>query len=299
MFVGFSEKLNFGSGGGTATMIPSTFPILPIGQMVNYHPLAQQFLATTGITDPTIQSAIYQLTFDLSNSGLLNKLAVIYPFVGGTASTHRINLKDPRDTDAAFRLNFFGGITHSSTGVFFNGSNGYADTQFIPPSTMNNNMSFALYSTRNVTSSNFVIDMGAIGSSVTGLPGGSFYIRRGASGGPDLGAVFFNSASTNGAASGLVTDPRGFFIGTITQNNLRIIYRDSITLGTTTTVVDHVVYPFSIWIGSCGVAGVFSSSFPSLREIAFASIGFGLLDSDVRTLTSIVQSFQTKLGRNI
>jgi hypothetical protein len=263
--------------------------------MVNYHPLAQQFLATTGITDPTIQSAIYQLTFDLSNSGLLNKLAVIYPFVGGTASTHRINLKDPRDTDAAFRLNFFGGITHSSTGVFFNGSNGYADTQFIPPSTMNNNMSFALYSTRNVTGGSFPIDMGAIGNGVSGVPGSYFFIRRS----DNTGFAVFNSASTAVGASGLVTDTRGFFIGTITQNNLRRIYRDSITLGTTTTVLDHVVYPFSIWIGSCGIAGVFNGSFPSLREISFASIGFGLLDSDVGTLTAIVQNFQTRLGRNI
>ena len=31
-------------------------------------------------------------------------MKAIYPFVGGTATTHKFNLKDPADINAAFRL---------------------------------------------------------------------------------------------------------------------------------------------------------------------------------------------------
>ena len=56
-------------------------------------------------------------------------MKALYPFVGGTATSHKFNLKDPRDLDAAFRLQFNGGWTHNSNGVTPNGTNGYADNK--------------------------------------------------------------------------------------------------------------------------------------------------------------------------
>jgi hypothetical protein len=50
------------------------------------------------------------------------------PVCWGTASQHKWNLKDPRDLDAAYRLQFNGGMTHSANGILFNGTNGWADT---------------------------------------------------------------------------------------------------------------------------------------------------------------------------
>jgi hypothetical protein len=91
-------------------------------------PDASLFLRTAGITDTTQQSAIDTLVLELKNAGIWSKMKAIYPFVGGTATTHKFNLKDPRDADAAFRLSFVGGWTHSSTGALPNGTNAYADT---------------------------------------------------------------------------------------------------------------------------------------------------------------------------
>jgi len=54
-------------------------------------------------------------------------MKAIYPFVGGSAASHRFNLKDPRTVDAAYRLTFVGGWTHSSAGAQSNGTNGYAN----------------------------------------------------------------------------------------------------------------------------------------------------------------------------
>ncbi len=65
---------------------------------------AQAFITATAITDLTQQTAINTLVTQLKTYGIWTKMKALYPFVGGTATAHKFNLKDPRDLDAAFRL---------------------------------------------------------------------------------------------------------------------------------------------------------------------------------------------------
>ena len=77
----------------------------------------------------TEQSAIQTLVADLKTAGVWNKCDAIYPFVGGTASAHKWNLKNPVDTDAGFRLTFTGTWTHDANGAKSDGADtNYADT---------------------------------------------------------------------------------------------------------------------------------------------------------------------------
>ncbi len=92
-------------------------------------------IESTGVTLTTTEkNACNQLVVDLKGYGIWTKMKALYGFLGGTAGAHKWNWKDPRDLDAAFRLVFNGGWTHSSTGATPNGTNGYADT-FLTPST--------------------------------------------------------------------------------------------------------------------------------------------------------------------
>jgi hypothetical protein len=93
-------------------------------------PDATAFLTAAGITDPTIGNAIDFLVQQLKIINIWSKIYVLYPFVGGTATTHKFNLKDPRDLDVAFRAVFNGGVTHNSAGVTGNAINGWYDTKF-------------------------------------------------------------------------------------------------------------------------------------------------------------------------
>jgi hypothetical protein len=68
----------------------------------------------------------FSLTLGINN--LNTKCPAIYPFIGGTAITNKYNLCDAQDTNAAYRIIWSGGVTHSSTGVAFNGTNGYGNT---------------------------------------------------------------------------------------------------------------------------------------------------------------------------
>ena len=103
------------------------------------------------ISDSTIETALCNLVEGMKSDGIWTKMKAIYPFVGGTADTHKYNLKDPRDLDAAFRITWAGGVTHASTGVKGNGTSGYGDTKWAASVHLGNGtgVSFGYYS-RNV-----------------------------------------------------------------------------------------------------------------------------------------------------
>jgi len=152
--------------------------INPYSFGVAVDPDAQAFITAAGITDNTQKSAINTLVVDMKGYGIWTKMKAIYPMVGGTATTHKFNLKNPLDTDAAFRLVFNGGWTHSSNGALPNGTNGYANT-FLSPSTSltNNNTHMSYYSRTNTQGPN----KGLIGASVGGafIPLFTIYGRSG------------------------------------------------------------------------------------------------------------------------
>ena len=125
---------------------------------------AFNFITTVGITDSTQRSALDTLVKAAKSNGWWNFCKAIYPFIGGTATTHKYNLKNPQDTDAAFRLVFAGGITHSSTGVLPNGVDGDADTFFVMKDNLSNPTTsnhLSEYVRTDVNSGGNVNDMGS------------------------------------------------------------------------------------------------------------------------------------------
>jgi hypothetical protein len=89
-------------------------------------PSAAAFIVAAGITNPTEILAINQLVVDLKAYSMWNLFNAIYPFVGGTSSSNSYNLV----TTDSFQITWFGGVTHDSNGVTFNGINGYGDTGY-------------------------------------------------------------------------------------------------------------------------------------------------------------------------
>jgi hypothetical protein len=71
-------------------------------------PDAIAFIAAAGITDLVQKAAITTLVLQLKSDAIWSKFQAIYPLVGGTAFTHKFNLINPLDTNAAFRLHIFG-----------------------------------------------------------------------------------------------------------------------------------------------------------------------------------------------
>jgi hypothetical protein len=265
-------------------------PFIYGGGGVPFDPDALAFITAASITDPTQQSAVNQLVLDLKTANIWTKMKAVYPFVGGTATAHKWNLKDPRDLDAAYRLSFSGGWTHSATGALPNGSNAYADT-FVNPSidmTQNNASGSVYLRTNNVGSfGDFGVYNGttqfAVFLRVDFLVNSSAHAR-------------INTASYNGDYAA-VTSSTGLFTATRTGVNVQKIIQNGVvkvngTLASVAPINGNIQL-------SCHLDTITGRFNFSNRELAFSCFGEGLNDTEAASLSTAVQNYQTTLSRQV
>lgn len=250
---------------------------------------AQAFIDAAGITDATQQSAINTLVTDLKGYGIWSKMKAIWPFVGGTSSTHKWNLKDPRDLDAAFRLVFSGGWTHSSTGALPNGTNGYADTKLNPSSILTQNSTHLATYLRTDTNG-LHMDIGAS----TNTTSSSILIYGRFSGNSIADTGFYLTSRISVA----VANSLGLYTIKRTANNNLKLFKNGSEIGNNTTT-DNTLLPNSTTYISAINDGTGALSQFSNRQVAFASIGDGLTDTEAANLYTAVQAYQTTLSRNV
>jgi hypothetical protein len=269
--------------------------------MRNYYPLinsmgsgsaaidsdAQAFITAASITDSTQQSAINTLVTDLKGYGIWNKMKAIYPFVGGSASSHKWNLKDPRDLDAAYRLQFYGGWTHSSTGALPNGSTGYADTKMNLNTVLPSSPTYLAYYSRTLQNAN-VGEMGALDSATSSA--NSFYLSYGGT------LQGYNSFSKSVSVSGISNQTQGYFALNAYSLSLKV-FKNSAQIGTTTILTSYNTTNYNVYLAAANHTG--TTSYYSSKEVAFSSIGEGLGDAEAANFYTAVQSFQTTLSRQV
>jgi hypothetical protein len=251
------------------------------------------FLTASAISDATIRGGLNTFDIGLIANSLDTKMKALYPFVGGTASTHRWNFMDARDLDAAFRLTFTGTDTHNSNGYTPNGTNAYADT-FLNISLQTNWISnnHLSYYSRTQTPSGSGWNMG-VGNESTGAPlFGLAAIRTGAV------AIYDSGNFPNERVSSTQTDGRGLWLGSCTASNLRKLYRNGTTLTTNTLTGTAAASNAAITLGALRNTAA-STFFYMPQNMAFASIGQSLTDTDATNLYNLTQALQTTLGRQV
>ena len=247
---------------------------------------AQAFLTNAVINDTTQRNAINTLVIGLKADLLWTKMLAIYPFVGGTATTCKFNLKNPLNTDLAHRLDFQGGWTFSNNGAKPNGTTTYANT-FLAPSThfTLGNSSLSHYSRQNTTDSGT-----PYGTKAGGFNSGIY--------------VTFNAGSTHiRHNTNLSYSP--IPAPTTTAGNLIHSRTDSITIiyGFNQTANPYLNSELAlsnhpIYLGAFNDNNLTRSMYYS-REMAFAHIGLGLTSAECTLLYNRIQTFQTTLGRNV
>ena len=254
---------------------------------------AVAFLTAAGITDVTISNAICTMVKDLKANGLWTKMKAIYPFVGGTASTHKFNLKDPRDLDAAFRLSFLGGWTHSATGALPNGTNAYARTFFIPATHYSsaNAGGFGVYSGTNATGAASAMLAGVLDRT---LPPLKYYQIN-------IQAKNMIIGDINNIITTTYTNYSGLFAVNRVNANLSKGYRQGGVIGSE-TVAQGGIANAEILLAArkdTGLPGD-GAAFFSLHEQRLSFINdSSLSDAEQLTLSGIVTNFQTAQSRNV
>lgn len=255
-------------------------------------PDAQAFITAAAITDPTQQSAINTLVTDLKGYNIWTKMKALYPFVGGTASQHKWNLKDPRDLDAAFRLQFINGWTHSANGATPNGIDAYADTKFNPVtnSLAYNNNHLSYYSRTQVGSANAFYEIGS-GSSANG--GTSLFCRRSS----DSAAYDCGTAASNRLLISPITDGRGFYVGSGINTNAGYLFKNGVQQQIKNPLTNVSMQGYNYYVGAFNEQN--TTIYYSDKQCAFSSIGTGLTTTELANFYTAVQAFQTTLGRQV
>jgi hypothetical protein len=241
---------------------------------------AQAFITAAGITNATQQSAVNQLVLDLKSANIWTKMKAIYPIVGGTASSHKWNLKDPRDLDAAFRLTFATGWTHSSTGML--PTSAYANT-FLAANVMGqNSVHLSAYIRTNGTG----IYIGSAENRFWFTPNlnGTSGFSELNTGAPDVGASYTRSLNT---AMWVVSRTAGTTTKTFNKGSL--IHTNTLTSRTPNT--------YNQYIGARNNANT-ADNFTN-TQFSLVSFGDGLTDAEIGNLTTAVNTYQTTLGRNV
>ena len=240
-----------------------------------------------GVTLTSTQfNAINLLVKELKQNEIWNSMKAIYPFVGSSAASHKFNLKDPRNLDAAFRLTFVNSPTHSSNGVDWNGTNQYANTYLNPSSHLVASSEHLSYYTRtNNVNTTTDVEMGSLnGSNLSHL-----LLRRLTSNnyGVTIGTV---------TAISTTTDCRGLTTGSRTSQTSLKLYKNGLSISSNTTS-DFTRVNAVIYIGARNDNGTPAGL--TTKQCSFASIGTGLTDVQCAALYSTVQRFQTILGRQV
>jgi hypothetical protein len=247
-------------------------------------PDAFRFIEVAGLTDQTQITAINNLVTGLKGYGLWDKMQVIYPFVGGTAFSHKWNLKNPLDTDDGFRIQYVGSVGHSSNGVTSTG--GYIQTYFNPsditPPSSSFHVSSYLYT--EGTSGNGMVLGNARTTDI-------IYLTQ------------FSSTLTQYALLGDyaqftdTADERGYHVMTRTPSSTSAILYRYIVTGNFTNVNTGGSSSTSngsiALLGNTGTSGIYNGI------MNFATFGAGLTSQESSTLNTVVRNFNIALSRNV
>lgn len=235
-----------------------------------------EFISQAGLQGTKEKLAVNYLVRNCEVDDLWNKQTALYGFVGGTATSHKYNLKNPLDTDAAFRLFFGGGWTHSSTGAKGNGTTNYANTYFTTSANASqNNVALSWY-IRNPL-------YRGIGQYSTNM----LHVT-------EFGNVYMGANSAQSAYALPLTTGL-YSISRIASNEYKLFNNGNVVR--TVAAASAGVSTLPLYLGARREGA--NPNWITTNEIAFASIGSGLTPSEEVKLYNIVQAYEVMLGRQM
>ena len=276
--------INYPASCPTPTPTPSstaTPTLTPTPSAVAFDADAASFLSAvltaggTGITS-TVSAATNTLYVSLKSNGLYNNL-YFYPMIGGVANS--VALFGKRTSGTTYDISWSGNpLTFTSSGATGNGS-GYGNT----------NLSRAIYS--NLGDFSF-------GCYISGNDAAAFGYELGTAGGTDRNLLivrYINSDAFVGTGNGFKTGNNpgalGMYIATQTgtTGTVKLIKNGSTTLINTTNSDNQF---------DGNIQWVLRGQEFSVRTMSFAVFSRYYTDAQVQTLSNIINTFQTSLGRN-
>jgi len=296
----------------TSTVTPTVTPTSTVTPTPSPGPAfdadAAAYLAAVisagGTTDATISAATNTLFTDLKSNGLYSKMSFFHPYIGGVANSNKINAKNPGTND----LIFTGSFTHNYSGSVANNGTSMASTQWIGPPTGGSiddfHFSFYCGTINSVSYGGGAVYMQEFGNldtlystnAVFGWLGGADYPVDG-------GQTYFNGGVLNNyiiISQAVMSGTTGLFGASRVSTTDFRAYKNGSQVGSTQTLTRDQSWP-SITLMSPGYTvppNTSGNQISSGRRRQFTTFGTSLTPAEFNTLSTIINTFQTTLGRN-
>ena len=242
--------------------------------------------AAGGTLSATEKNATNQLVLDLKANSLWTPMKAIYPMVGASAAACAQNLKS-----SSFTGTFNGSVTFASTGVTGNGLTGYMNSGFVPSTNGltydNNHISF--YSRTTAVGGTDFFEMGS-STNASFTDALSLWSRR-----ANDTAGYDNGEFSTNRSTFTNTDGKGFYCGTAVTTTSKFFKNGVNQASKSLTSSSMSSVNFFILAFNEENAVIYYST----KELAFASIGNGLTDTEASNFYTAVQAFQTTLSRQV
>jgi hypothetical protein len=238
---------------------------------------AYAFAVAARLADATQIRAVNGLTIGTKLDGIWPLVQVLYPFAGGTALAHSINLKDT----GANRITWFGGLTHTALGVQGNGSNAYGNTSLRLDSI---GVSFHVAVAYASQAGNTPL-FGA--ATVAGARGCNYY--------PTHGSGVFLRMGDQSAGAFAGSRPSGLTIASRLGGSDYLDSHNGVTTARSQSFPGHSIEPIALLALNVGGA---ISGFASSQLRAF-SAGSGLTTQQITQLRDRLLTYQEALGRAV
>lgn len=261
---------------------------LSSGTDLNASAYLSKIISSGGVVNSTIVGAVNSLFSDLKSSGLYTKVKRIYPMVGSTLNSCSLEAKL---TGKDILWNSSTGFVFDTNGITCNGieqrNPAYInDTPYAIFGT-NTNIGFTMYNRTSrgpqdgfpLAANDGVTKRFQLNISYQGEGGGSFVL---------LGASFLQVPDTayGGYSNGLWAASR-------TSDDLMKAYRNGVSIGQNTATGSENSNSSGSGLPQINLFDYTTDNF------AFLSINDGMNDEESATYYTIVQNFQTSLGREV
>ena len=280
----------------TPTPTPSATPPAPFDADAATYLAA--VISAGGSVDATISGATNTLFTDLKTNGLYSKIDIMYPYVGGVANSNKINAKNP----GTFDITFNGSYTHNYSGSSANNTSSLASTNYIavsPTDDLNSNH-FSLYiGTTGATYVGGAVYIMEFGNIDTLFNGNFLGVLLGVEYNVDGGQSYFGNmtASLKSVSKATMGTALGF-IGASRESSTSWFLNKNGSVIATDTSTRNQVFPSGA-LGNPYYNGSFAGNIISgQRRHQFTTFGDGLSSGEMSQLQTIINTFQTTLGRN-
>lgn len=242
---------------------------------------AAAFITAASISSGPQRVAINDLVQNLKAASLWSVWSALYPFVGGSSTSHSVNLKTP----GTHNITWGGSVTHDSNGITGDGVSGYGNTNLNANSILNVNSTslYAYCKTQTVASGSYFC--GAT-TSTTRLAMSS------------TGANLQAHGPNDNTAGNLVVSASSDFrkhlaLNRSSSTSTAMYVNSSQTTGTQGSVSAPNQNIGILARNSNGTYADFSQA-----NIAFFAIGGSLSSSQWSNFRGIIDTFQIALGRS-